>query len=88
MMVDVDKEDGKLDGAVKPGEVVIDGKLDTVDKLPVVDLIVELIITGFSGVFGGKIVDELCVLVEVSIEDVDVIVLCSVVAKRNLEVNL
>ena len=88
MMVDVDKEDGKLDGAVKPGEVVIDGKLDTVDKLPVVDLIVELIITGFSGVFGCKIVDELCVLVEVSIEDVDVIVLCSVVAKRNLEVNL
>ena len=68
---DVDKdviiEDGKLDRDVLPGEAVIGGELDTVDILPAVDLrVVGLrIVTGFSGVFGFNIVDELCLLVEV-----------------------
>ena len=42
MEFDVDKdviiEDGTLDRDVIPGEAVFGGKLDTVDKLPVVDL--------------------------------------------------
>ena len=69
--IDVDKdvimEDGKLDRDVIPGEAVIGGELDTVDILPAVDLrVVGLrIVTGFSGVFGFNIVDELCLLVEV-----------------------
>ena len=81
-------EDGKLDRDVKPGDTVIDGKLNTVDILPaVVSIEVEcIIVTGFSGVFGGNIVDELGSLVEVSIADVNVIVLCT--AEEDEEGNL
>ena len=68
-------EDGKLDRDVIPGDVeaVIDGKIDSVDILDVVEsrVVGWSIETGFSGVFGGNIVDNLVV---VSIADVEVIV--------------
>ena len=67
-------EDGKLDRDVKPGDIetVIDGKIDSVDILDVVEsrVVGWSIETGFSGVFGGNIVDDLVV---VSIADVELI---------------
>ena len=68
--------DGKLDRDVKPGGAVIDGKLEIVNILPSVDLRVVkwCIITGFSGVFD---ILGLVLVFEVSIADVNVMVLCT-----------
>ena len=92
IMFDVKRDviivDCKLVRDVKPGDTIIDGELETVDILPAVDSrVVEwCLVTGFCVVFGDNIVNELGLLVEVSIVAVNVIVLCT--DKEDEEENL